>query len=261
MNEKFLIAAHTDIGTTKKINQDSLYAEEADTDIGAILFAAVCDGMGGLSEGEKASAHLVHALSDWFENTMAATICRDGKAPTFDQFRQEMDYILRTENTAISAATKEASGTTVTALMLAAGVYYTVNVGDSRIYKLGDTMIQLTRDQTVVQQDLDAGRITREEAENHPQRSVLLQCVGASDVIVPDYSEGTYAAGDAFLLCSDGFRHILPSEEIERGVKRNMETEDEMKLRLVEVTEKSKEGGEKDNISALLIKITEGGRF
>lgn len=259
--EKFLIAAHTDVGTTKSVNQDSMYVEWAETDIGPVLFAAVCDGMGGLSEGEKASAHLAEALSEWFENELAVAICREGKAPTLSQFREEMDFVIRKENTAISAATKEASGTTVTALFLASGIFYTVNVGDSRVYHLSDRIKQLTRDQTVVQQDLDAGRITPEEAENHPQRSVLLQCVGASEMIVPDYSEGTYDIGDAFLLCSDGFRHILPSTEIEQEVKKEWDTEDQMQLRLVEITEKSKDGGEKDNISAILIRVEQGGRF
>ena len=80
-------------------------------------------------------------------------------------------------------------------------------------------------------------------------------------MIVPDYSEGTYEIGDAFLLCSDGFRHILPPEEIEKGVKKGCETEEQMQLRLVEITERSKEGGEKDNISAILIRVGQGGRF
>lgn len=259
--EKYLVAYHTDVGTTKEVNQDSVFFEEAETDIGPVVLAAVCDGMGGLSEGEKASRHFVDALGKWFENSLASAICREGKAPTLARFRDEMDYLIRKENKEISAATKEASGTTVVALLLTSGVYYTVNVGDSRVYHLSDTLRQLTTDQTVVQQDLDAGRITEEEARNHPQRSVLLQCVGASDIIVPDYSEGPYQVGDSFLLCSDGFRHILSTGEIEETLRREAGTEESMKELLKEITDKSMAGGEKDNISALFIRVAQGGRF
>ena len=259
--EKFLVSAHTDVGTTKKVNQDAIFVEEADTDIGPVLLAAVCDGMGGLSEGEKASAHLVTALCEWFENSLADAISREGCAPSLERFKEEMNFLIRRENTAISAATKEASGTTITALLLSAGVYFTVNVGDSRIYHLSDALEQLTRDQTVVQQDLDAGRITKEEAENHPQRSVLLQCVGASEGIVPDYSEGTYSIGDSFLLCSDGFRHVPSDAELESTLKESGKTEEELRQTLLQMTEHCKAGGEKDNISSVLIRVENGGRF
>ena len=75
---KYTVAAHTDVGVVKKINQDSLLIEIAETDIGQILLAAVCDGMGGLSQGEIASATMTRAIGEWFENSLAASICKSG---------------------------------------------------------------------------------------------------------------------------------------------------------------------------------------
>ena len=98
-------------------------------------------------------------------------------------------------------------GTTVTAMILTGGYYYIVNVGDSRAYEICSNLQVLTRDQTVVAREVEQGLLTLEQAETDPRRSVLLQCIGASDVVYPDFFLGEVKKDAVYMLCSDGFRH------------------------------------------------------
>lgn len=253
---KFLIAARTDIGRTKQVNQDAVLVEEAEADIGPILFAAVSDGMGGLAMGEMASTKMSEALSAWFENSLAAFVSRHGTIITYEEFQNEMEFIIRKVSKEIETLSTEMSGTTITGMLIAAGTYYIVHVGDSRAYAFRERLIQLTKDQTFVQRELDRGNIREEEIETHPKRSVLLQCVGASEIVIPEFQRGTYQEGDLFLLCSDGFRHKISIEEFNYLFSTDMmQTEEGMDRCIRTMIEKIKERGEKDNITAILIRV------
>lgn len=260
---KYTVAAHTDVGVVKKINQDSLLIEIAETDIGQILLAAVCDGMGGLSQGEIASATMTRAIGEWFENSLAASICKSGSMISFDTFRTQCDFMIRQTGKKIAKEAVAESGTTICALLCAGGTYYTANVGDSRIYKTqNNQLLQITKDQTVVQMQYEAGKITKEEMETHPQRSVLLQCVGATDHIIPVYGHGTYTDGDRFLLCSDGFRHKVNITELQEVCCREQTmTKQQMEKELIRLTSLLKTRKERDNISSLLIQVEKQSRF
>ena len=150
-----------------------------------------------------------------------------------------------------------AMGTTAAVLLMAEGKYYTMNVGDSRVYKIdGQGMTQLTKDQTFVQKEIDAGRMTPDEARVHPQRNVLLQCVGASEVIIPEFTQGEYKPGEVYMLCSDGFRHVITEEEFYKLMNpEKMESERALKDAAVYCTELNKSRQEKDNISVVLLKV------
>ena len=150
-----------------------------------------------------------------------------------------------------------AMGTTVAVLLMAEGKYHILNVGDSRVYKLNETGLnQLTKDQTFVQKEMDQGRMTPEEAKVHPQRNVLLQCVGASEIIIPEFSHGEYKTGEVYMVCSDGFRHVIAKEEFEKLMEpKKMDTEKALKDVAVYCTELNKSRQEKDNISVILLKV------
>jgi PPM family protein phosphatase len=260
--QRLITAAHTDVGIKKKINQDAICLEIAESDIGLIALAAICDGMGGLADGEKASAIMTETLSGWFENSLAASICRSGSLISFDQFKDEFDFMIKTANDAIHKSGGGNSGTTICAVLLACDRYYTANVGDSRAYHLKDgKLIQITKDQTVVQHELDKGFITEADIKTHPQRSVLLQCVGASDIVFPEYCDGNYKSGDMFLVCSDGFRHEITTEEFESMLNIDSTSDEEYITLLKNLTALNKKRGEKDNISSILIKPIQTGRF
>lgn len=252
---KYLIAAHTDVGLRKETNQDAYMIKEAQTDRGRICLCVLCDGMGGLSNGELASATVIRAFEQWFENNLPLLL-EDFR---FDVLKEQWIQITDELNRRLAghaAGTGRQMGTTVAGLLLMGGRYYIINVGDSRVYALHDRVYQLTKDQSLVQQQIDIGRLRPEQAEIHPQRNVLLQCIGASEVVVPDFYEGTAYTGTLFLLCSDGFRHVISEEEMfARLAPAGLHDEAAMKEQIVWLTELDKSRMEMDNISAVAVKI------
>jgi serine/threonine protein phosphatase PrpC len=210
----FISAVHTDKGIKKEVNQDAMLLKIANTEKGRVAFGVICDGMGGLEQGEVASGALVRSMANWFDRRLPDFL-RQGL--TVELLRREWSAIVGERNARIQAYGQNRGiqlGTTMVALLLVEGTYYIVNVGDSRVYLLcqQNQIRCLTRDQTVIQRDLDAGRITYEEAINSPQRNVLLQCIGASPTVIPDYYTGEFQEDTMFLLCSDGFRHMVSEE-------------------------------------------------
>lgn len=254
----------TDVGIKKEVNQDSLIIRKAMTEVGEVTFISVCDGMGGLSFGELASAEAVNVLNSWFDEDLPELLM---EGISDQSFKDSISLRIEEADEKISQYGREHNadcGTTMTAILLYNGHYATVNVGDSRIYKLSSKGIeQLTHDQSVVQQLLDSGQITVKEAETHPQRSVLLQCVGIGEKAVPDFTFGSYEEGDAFFACSDGFRHKLTAEEMYRVLYANRRTDvedveerkEDLITRLKYLIDVVKERGETDNITVVACDI------
>lgn len=205
----------TDVGNKKKINQDSLIVKKGLNENGEILLIAVCDGMGGLSDGEYASAVAVDYLNEWF-NYELSDLLKNGISD--DSFVKSIKKVIFKINKKILKYSKEKEiqcGTTISGVLLYNGRYATFNVGDSRVYKVTNEKIeQLTHDQSLVQKLIDQGEITVKEAKRHKQRNVLLQCLGVSEKVYPDYTFGEYFTTDVFFVCSDGFVHTLTDEEL-----------------------------------------------
>ncbi len=251
----FITAAYTDVGIKKMTNQDSLLIQQADTDYGAVLLAVLCDGMGGLQKGEVASASLVRDFSDWFHRELPVLL-QNGLRQ--DALRDSWDSLIQRANVRIGnygISARISLGTTCVAMLLVGDLYYILNVGDSRIYLISDDVYQLTKDQTYVQREMDANRMTYEQSLMDPQRSVLLQCVGASDVVEPAYYIGSVQPDQCFLLCCDGFRHVVDPAEFFEYLNPHVATDAKrMRANLVYLTELNKERQETDNITAALIK-------
>lgn len=254
----FVTASHTDVGIKKKTNQDSMLIEQARTEKGNVLFAAVCDGMGGLQKGEVASATLVHRLSSWFYREFP-TIFYNGLNP--DVLRASWDKLVYETNHKISEYGERNGfglGTTCVAFLAFDRAYYIMSVGDSRAYMLTDQIYQLTKDQSYVQREIDLGRMTPQQAAVDPQRSVLLQCIGASPVVEPDFFAGEMEENQCYLLCSDGFSHVISPQEMYSCLSPQAVPDSAvMKNNLFYLTELVKSRGEKDNISALLLKTVQ----
>ncbi|GGA79671.1 PP2C family protein-serine/threonine phosphatase [Ornithinibacillus halotolerans] len=253
---EILTAAHTDIGIQKSTNQDSLCIKMAETSVGKVVLAVICDGMGGLSKGEVASATVIHAFSKWFDQELPTQLAKD----QWSTIQNRWEQIIQEQNERIGAhgrAIRSNLGTTLTAMLLIDSKFMLVgHVGDSRVYRLDSELRQLTEDQTVVARDIKQGRITPEQAKTDPRRNVLLQCIGASNQVRPEFFEGRASAGEVYLLCSDGFRHKISEEEIySTFAPANLSTEDEMETRAVRMVELVKERQETDNISVVIVKI------
>lgn len=250
-----ITTAVTDIGIRKETNQDSLLIKTANTLIGKIAFAVICDGMGGLAKGEVASATVINTFRNWFSNDLPNLI---DNGITDDKIKTQWTRIVKNQNQIIMDYGKKSGinlGTTVCAILITENRYYCMNVGDSRCYEISDSLKQITKDQTLVQREYEAGRLTLEELKTDPRRSVLLQCVGSSKEVDPDYYFGQPSYNGTYLLCSDGFRHEITEEEIYSFLKPDCLIDKEsMNKNISILIEANKQRGETDNITALALR-------
>lgn len=252
----FLTAFHTDVGIKKNTNQDSLLIQQAQTDAGNVLLAVICDGMGGLAKGEVASACMIQNFAEWFRQDLPSMLTA-GLRP--EALRESWETLVSRVNhkiTNYSIKQHVSMGTTCAALLIVGNTYYIMNIGDSRVYLISDNIYQLTKDQTYIQREMDAGRMTREQAMVDPQRNVLLQCVGASPVITPDFYMGDVSINQCYMLCSDGFRHVITPQELFQYLNPMSSSDSAtMQRNLTYITELNKQRRETDNITSALIRV------
>lgn len=254
--KNFNVSYDTDVGIKKKTNQDSILLKGGAAEKEELLLAVICDGMGGMEKGELASATVVRAFSDWFENDYM----NSSMTVSDEMIKKQWQDILEDVNSRLITYGKENQlqlGTTVSAILLKDnGQYVFGHVGDTRIYTLSDTLQQLTEDHTFIAREIKRGNMTIEEAKKDNRRNVLLQCIGVNEFFEPQYENGRLAHGTALLLCSDGFRHMLSEDEISESLNphKNLD-EAQVKEKLREMIEWNKQRMETDNISAIYIKL------
>ncbi len=251
----YIVSANTDIGLVKSTNQDSLLVKVLNTPLGKMTFAVLCDGMGGLAKGEVASASVIRAFNTWVTETFPS-MCNqplDGNG-----IRVQWETILLQQNELIKAYGGKLGirlGTTAVVLLLTNTNYYVMNVGDSRAYEITDTVNQLTNDQTFVAREVALGNMTPEQAEVDERRSVLLQCIGASQEVYPDFFVGEAKINASYMLCSDGFRHEISAAEIFEKFRPDVLTNTNvMEQNTVDLIELNKQRNERDNISVVLVR-------
>lgn len=252
----FLSAYHTDKGIKKSTNQDALLIKVANTSHGKIGLFTICDGMGGLSKGELASSTVIHEISNWFEAELPKLL---GQDDIYEEIKLSMIKKIKYLNRNISSYGKENNcklGTTITAMLLINNKYIITHVGDSRAYKIGNDVIQLTKDQSFVQREVDRGNLTNEEAKVHPKRNLLIECVGVTPTVeVLDYI-GDIKTGESYLLCTDGFYHKISENEMINNLNgKRLLSEDKMKKMSIDLVELVKKRNERDNISLILVKV------
>lgn len=252
----FIISANTDIGR-KSRNQDCLSVLSLNTCQGKMVFAVLCDGMGGLEMGEIASTSVVQAFRRWAkeelpilcEAQLNEIIIRDQWLRIIDEMNRAILHYGREQGHG------SRMGTTVVAMLLTQNRYYLLNVGDSRAYELYHGIRQMTTDHSVVAKEVALGHITEQEAKYHPQRNVLLQCVGALEEVYPDIISGPICQDAVYLLCSDGFRHEVTDREIYEALQPDaLLDEYTMHAKGQEMIELNKDRMETDNISLVLVR-------
>jgi serine/threonine protein phosphatase PrpC len=208
----------------------------------------VADGMGGHAAGEVASEMAVHITSRTIGSVRGMNETEIGG---------RVREAIQAANEAIFTRTlaehdKRGMGTTATVLVLLPGKYLIGQVGDSRAYLLRDDRLhQLTKDHSYVQEQVDAGLLTPDQARVHPYSNVITRCVGAGMDVVPDIYFGKLEPGDVLLLASDGLTGMLEDEQLSRILKDGGEPQgwvDRM------VNEANRRGG-LDNITAIVIRI------
>lgn len=251
---RYKATADTDIGISKNTNQDSVLIKHASTEVGEVLLAVVCDGMGGLEKGELASATAIRAFSKWFDEELPFEL----SAVDMQVIGAKWSLLLKELNVQIMEYSKahriDGVGTTFSGILFVDGQYVIGHVGDTRVYHIGSSLTQLTTDQTFVAREISRGTLTPEQAKTDKRRNMLLQCIGASRVVEPQIICGKAEKG-AYMLCSDGFRHEISESEIYESLNPiNLMNKDAMHSNAKYLIEQAKRREEKDNISVILIK-------
>lgn len=250
----FLTAYCTDKGIRKETNQDALLIKLAATSVGEVAFICVCDGMGGLQRGELASSIVVKRLSNWFEQELPHLLESEDMGK---EICQSLKKIILQENAQISRFGEKHGirlGTTLTGMLVIGKDYFVVHIGDTRLYEIGNTIRQITQDQTLVHKEVEMKRLTKSQAEKDPRRSILLQCIGASPKLEPEFLAGTFHEQVVYMICCDGFRHEITSEEILEGFHPQLlQNEELMYNQCRHYIEINKNRMEKDNITVVLL--------
>jgi serine/threonine protein phosphatase PrpC len=235
-------AARSDRGLIRGNNQDSVYA-------GPRLLA-VADGMGGHAAGDVASKVVIAALEHLDDDAPSGDMLQSMREAVFEGSEHLREVIRESPQL-------EGMGTTLTAILFAGSRLALCHVGDSRAYLVRDGQTsQITHDDTFVQTLIDDGRITPEEANSHPQRSLLLRALNGQDV-EPDLSMREVRDGDRYLLCSDGLSGVVSEETLAEALK---DPDPEAAAdRLIELALRS---GGPDNVTVIVADVVEdtGGR-
>jgi serine/threonine protein phosphatase PrpC len=251
----------SDVGQTRSRNEDSLSL------IPELSVAVVADGMGGHPGGDIASRVAAETATQILGEELA-----DGISATEDPATQLGEVMLRTVVAAHEAIRVEGQkdpelkgmGTTITALAVdpQTGAYVLGHVGDSRAYLYrGGELTQLTRDDTWVQERVDAEQLTADQARRHPFAHLLTQCLGLEDTPVPHITHGSVEVGDSYLLCSDGLVGMLDDPELAEILGRELNAngasaETERRQTAVKaLIDAANEAGGFDNITAVLLTI------
>ncbi|MBQ3006857.1 MAG: Stp1/IreP family PP2C-type Ser/Thr phosphatase [Clostridia bacterium] len=206
------IVARTDKGFVRDNNQDSYTACELS---GGAVLAVVCDGMGGAAEGALASSEGIKAVREYvcerYLEDMSDLSIRTMLVSAVENANKHIYNLSKTNDS------YEGMGTTVVAVLIAKSFLYIAHAGDSRAYKLsGGELVQLTRDHSVVQNMLEKGEITAEEAVDHPSKHIITRALGVDDFIKVDFGQEPFDEDEILLLCSDGLTNYSTPEDILR---------------------------------------------
>lgn len=251
------VAAVSDVGRTRPVNEDTIYAGEFTTVDGTVgILLLVADGMGGANAGEVASSMACDTVKAQLTEALSAGLPADD-AGWHELLRAAVaEANRRVYEQAQSNPAQRGMGTTLTAAVIAGQRAHVVHVGDSRAYLINQAGLgveglhwqQLSTDHTIVARLADIGQITPEEARTHPQRHMLYRSLGTDPVTDIDTASQALAPGDVLLLCSDGLVNELEDAELARivlgvpGAARAAE-------RLVAL---ANERGGKDNVSVVI---------
>lgn len=233
----YIAAAISDMGSKREINQDALMIKNRMTHLGNVCLCVICDGMGGLAQGEVASSHVIRRISDWFAY-------RAGGIKRFDKMVFYLEKELKDISEEILQYGRKrgfAVGTTATILLTVGRQYAIIHVGDTRVYhisrKIGIRIRQMTTDQSV-------------------NDYMLTQSVGTGIQIRPEIIRGKAEREEMFLLCTDGFRHKNDVIHLKKGlnpqeIKKTADLEKMLRI----YVERARNLGETDDITVIAVKL------
>lgn len=231
-----------DTGRCRSVNQDYIFVSEKPMGNLPNLFL-VADGMGGHKAGDLASEYTVSRVCEAVTKSMQ-------KIP-FQILKGAFQYANQKliEKAAESPAYTGMGTTLVAVTVQDDGTAYVANIGDSRLYRIGDEIEQITEDHSLVEEMVRMGEISKEEARNHPEKNIITRAIGVSDTIEPDYFDTKLEKGECLLLCSDGLSNMIDDAQIREILKHRTD----LKSGAEELVRTANENGGRDNISVVLI--------
>lgn len=209
------IVAKTDRGKVRATNQDAYFVGEFP---GEVAWAVVCDGMGGAAGGNIASALAVKVINE----RISASYNPHMKESSIKNMLESALIAANLEVYDLSIERSELNGmgTTVVCAVVKDGQAYIAYAGDSRAYiSSGGKLTQVTVDHSMVQDLVNKGKLTSEEAAVHPNRNIITRALGVQDTIDVDFKQVDFAPGDILILCTDGLSNYVSAEEISEVVK------------------------------------------
>ena len=235
------ISSLTDIGNTREMNQDYLYSSEESVGKLPNLFL-VADGMGGHKAGEFASRyvveHIVRSIKGSKEEEAVGILSESIETAN----RKLKEY-------ADAHQQMRGMGTTIVAAVIQERTLLVANVGDSRLYIVGDEITQVTQDHSLVQEMVRLGQMDPQSAKNHPDKNIITRAVGVSEKVKIDIFERQLRAGEYIILCSDGLTNMVEDSVILQILHGAGSLSDKAE-RLIELANKN---GGKDNITVIII--------
>ena len=236
--------ARTDIGKARDMNQDYYYIPSSENDLQIYILA---DGMGGYNGGEIASKLAVHTVREYIENNF------DKIEHTKEEILNMIKKSMENANSVVYEESKkddnlQGMGTTLDVCFIYNNKIYIGHVGDSRVYLIRKEIARkITKDHSYVQQLVEDKKITREEAEHHPKKNMLLKALGCTSYVEPDIRARNIEKDDIFLMCSDGLTNMVEECKMYEVVEQYKEKAPEILVNL------ANDAGGYDNITVITI--------
>ncbi len=238
------VYSKSDIGMVRKSNQDDVNFKVIAEDI---CWAVVCDGMGGANGGDIASKTAVNVITKSLTENLHENVGQD----IIEDVIKNAIYEANNQIYEVSKEKKELSGmgTTVVLAMVCRGMLHIAHVGDSRAYITSEKGIQqVTQDHSIVQELINTGEITKEEASTHPRKNIITRVLGIGSEINVDYNSFELQSDEKIILCTDGLTNDLSDEQIYNIFKEN-----EVINTAERLVNAAKEKGGNDNITVAVI--------
>ena len=247
LSEALQVVTRTDPGMLRSHNEDAVFG---DADLGMVILA---DGMGGYNAGEVASGMATTLLATNFAQLV----------PANPQLRQQRVHSILVEqivaansaifNSAQSQPQYAGMGTTLVFGWFYDNTLSVAHVGDSRLYRLrGECFEQITRDHSLLQEQLDSGMISAEDARHSQNKNLVTRALGVESLVEPEINDCAVEVGDLFLLCSDGLNDMVEDEEIALTLQTLGAN---LPLAADQLVQMANDNGGRDNVSVILIKV------
>lgn len=247
--KKVIIGAFTDKGKTREVNEDNYFVSEFDN-VSGNGYCIIADGMGGHNAGEVASKIAIEVIK---ENIQRNYRKEAGDAEIFELLKKSMQManeVIYKES--LKNDTQSGMGTTAILCLVHHSQLYIAHVGDSRVYMVQNgTISQITTDHSIVEELINSGSITREEADNHPQKNVITRALGGEEHTEIDIYVQPLQDSDIILICTDGLTNMLSDSEI----LREIETYQDLQKVVEKLVRMANDKGGYDNITVVALKF------